>query len=215
MKGSLVILCLCVFAFLGYGQNTDEWMNQENTQRKYLLRQIAATRTYARLLQKGYNTVRDGLKLVADVKSGDFAIHSTYFSSLKKVNPSLLKYAKIAEIYLYQSWIIGEYNSCLSVLKRSSSFSLKESSYVKDVFANLIAESRKDIGSLSLLIKSGELNLKDDERVSRIDALHAEVLDKAIFAQHFTRELRALSVHRMKQSVEANKSAEMNGIKLN
>ena len=40
---------------------------------------------YAGYLKKGYDITQDGLKLISDIKHGDFDLHNDYFNSLKKV----------------------------------------------------------------------------------------------------------------------------------
>src|SRR5687767_12661698 len=109
MKELILTFSMVISVCFGFSQNTEEWMNQGKTQTKYLLRQIAAVKTYIGLIQKGYNTVRDGLNIIADIKSGDFTIHSGYFSSLKKVNPAIAGYVKIADIIIFQKRIILQY----------------------------------------------------------------------------------------------------------
>jgi len=54
---------------------------------------------------------------------------------------------------------------------------------------------------LILLITDGSLQMKDDERIKRIDALHAEMKDRYVFEQHFTNEANELAIQRF---IDAN-----------
>src|SRR5688500_18381417 len=99
-------LILCVlFAFTAgicVCQTPDELLRQKETQKKYLLRQIAAFKQYMKSLEKGYQIVKKGSEVISKIKKGDFELHKDFFESLKDVNPSIKNSAKVADIILYQ-----------------------------------------------------------------------------------------------------------------
>lgn len=72
-----------------FGQTWGEFFSQKKTQKKYLLEQLVALKMYAGYLKKGYDIVGSGIGTVWDIKNGEFSLHSTFFSSLKSVNPIL------------------------------------------------------------------------------------------------------------------------------
>src|SRR5437870_5513652 len=83
-------------------QTYDEWVRQKETQRKYLIEQIVAFKTYLGYAVEGYSTAKLGLNTIKDIKNGDFNLHDNYFKSLSVVNPQIKKYSKVAAIISMQ-----------------------------------------------------------------------------------------------------------------
>src|SRR5690606_38045577 len=63
----------------------NEWFRQKKTQRKYLVKQIAALKVYLEYLKKGYEIVDKGLTTIGEIKNGTFSLDKDYFNSLKAV----------------------------------------------------------------------------------------------------------------------------------
>ena len=82
----------------------------------------------------------------------------------------------------------------------------------KRVFDNRLAEALKNIEELFLVITSGELEMKDDERLKRIDAIYVEMQEKYAFTAGISEELAMLSVQRMQEQYEINLSRKLFGI---
>src|SRR5438270_175824 len=91
-----------------HAQTFDEWFNQKETQKKYLLAQIAALHTYIDYAQKGFSIVNNGLNTIRDIKKGDFNLHNNFLNSLSTVNPTVKKYAKVASIIAMQISIANQ-----------------------------------------------------------------------------------------------------------
>src|SRR5690348_12290797 len=98
MKKIFLMVLICVSAFRVQAQTFDEWFRQKKTQIQYLTDQIAALQVYRQSLEKGHTIAGTGLKFIHGIKKSDFDLHHFYFSSLKKVNPQLKSYTKIADI---------------------------------------------------------------------------------------------------------------------
>ena len=184
-----------------HAQNWQEWTQQKKTQIKYLVNQIAALQIYATYVEKGYAIAKSGLTAIHTIKKGDFSLHDEYFTSLKNVNPKIKLYWKVADIIALQIKIIQGYHRQKNALRQSGQLTPDEISYCNRVFINLLDGCTDIIDQLILLITDGSLQMKDDERIKRIDALHADMKDKYVFAQHFTNEANELTRQRF---IEAN-----------
>lgn len=200
MKKILTII-LIITAFGVRAQNWKEWTQQKKTQIKYLVNQIAALQIYATYVEKGYTITKNGLTAINNIKKGDFTLHDEYFTSLKNVNPKIKLYWKVADIIALQIKIVQGYHQQENALRQSSQLTPDEISYCNSVFINLLDGCTHVIDQLILLVTDGSLQMKDDERIKRIDALHAEMKDKYVFAQHFTNEANVLSIQRF---IDAN-----------
>src|SRR5674476_818487 len=98
MKKLFIILTLIFIAADSHAQTWDEWFAQKQTQKKYLLQQIAALQTYISTAEKGYKIASDGIHTISNIKNGELNLHSLFFNSLKTVNPKIKNATIVAEI---------------------------------------------------------------------------------------------------------------------
>ena len=214
MKRILLLATVGLFAFhSSSAQTTDEWLNQKATQKKYLLQQIAALQVYIGYAKKGYNIVSGGVNTIRNIKNGDFNLHRDFFNSLKNVNPAIRRYAKVADIIAYQVKIIKQTKGTLQQIRETKQFTETEMDYCKQVFDNLLDECMKTVEELILVTTSGKLEMKDDERLKRIDRLYTDVQDKYSFTCSFGEDMGILAVQRLGEQMEINRSKLINGIK--
>jgi hypothetical protein len=192
----IVTLLLVVIAFSVHAQNLQEWTQQKKTQIKYLVNQIAALKIYITYVEKGYDIAKKGLTAIHYIKNGDYSLHDEYLTSLKNVNPKIKSYWKVADIIALQIKIVEAYHKQMRA-DRQSGLSADEISYCNKVFTGLLNGCTSIIDQLILIETDGSLQLKDDERIKRIDALHADMKDKYVFTQHFTSETNVLVVQRL------------------
>ena len=191
---------------VSYGQG------QKKTQFNRMMEQIAANKVYIEYLEKGYNIARDGLHTIGDIKHGDFTLHLDYFSSLKGVNPRIKNWTKVAQIISYQVRIINDTRKALIDICEAHQFTNVELDYCKKVFDNLLNECAKNIDELLVVITDGKTEMKDDERVQRIDKLYEDMQDKYSFTSSFSSEMGMLSMQRLTEQVGINYSKKINGV---
>ncbi|MBL7760155.1 MAG: hypothetical protein JNK08_05605 [Sediminibacterium sp.] len=194
-------------------QTFDEWTNQQSTQKKYLIQQIAALQVYLGYAKKGYNIVTGGINTIHNIKNGDLNLHRDFFNRLKNVNPGIHRYAKVADIIAYQVKIIKQTKLVLTQIRETKQFTEAELNYCKQVFDTLLDECIKTVEELILVTTSGELEMKDDERLKRIDGLYADVQNKYSFTCSFSEDMGLLAVQRLGEQMEINRSKIINGVK--
>lgn len=211
MKLLLVILLVSKSLF-SYCQTFEEWTQQKKTQIKYLVQQIAANKVYIEYVQKGYLIVNKGLATIRNIKNGDFNLHRDFFGSLKQLNPRIKKYVKVVDIIAYQMKIIKEIKKTMQGIKETGQLTADELDYCKMVFENLLEECLKNVEELIIVIGDDELEMKDDERIKRIDALYADMQNKYAFSSSFSEEMGLLSVQRLGEQIEINRSKILIGL---
>lgn len=211
----IIASAVLVFIFLEFAaaQTTQEWTQQKQTQKKYLLQQIAALHTYISYAKKGYDIVNKGVTTVRNIKKGDFNLHRDFFNLLKNVNPKISRYAKVADIISYQVRIIKQTKEAIIGIKATKQFTLQEVDYCVAVFNNLLTECGKTIDELMLVISDGQLEMKDDERLIRIDLLYADMQDKYAFSSAFSEDMAILTIQRLSEQVQINYSKILKDIK--
>lgn len=193
---------LCSFVL--HAQAWDEWFRQNKTQKKYLIQQIAALEVYKGYLQKGYSIAKGGLKVIGDVKNGEFSLHKAFFNSLKLVNPKIKKYPRIADMMLMQANILKVYADCYRQVKKNPVFSSDDARYIYEVFLRLLKDCEEAINELIDILTDGRLEMKDDERIERIDRLYDRVSDMYVFVRHFATETLQLGAERLHEQQELN-----------
>jgi len=181
-------------------------------QREALLKQIAALQIYIGYAQKGYSVAKKGLNTIGDFKRGEFNLHTDYFNSLKTVNPKIKKYARIAEIISLQVKIIKSYGGIYWQVQQDDLFHGDEVDYIKRVFDRLIENCDDNLEELITIVTDGKLEMKDDERMKRIDAIYQNMLENRTFCESFSNQTRLMSLSRTKDTKDVTTSRAVRGI---
>lgn len=215
MIRQIFICCLLFLSCYGnsHAQTFDEWFRQKKTQRKYLLQQIAALKVYADYLKKGYKIVDGGISTIKDIKSGDFGLHSSFFGSLKRINPKIRKYAKVADIAAYAAGMLQSYHKTMQDIKESGRYSAAETGELLRFYGLFLEDVEGDLEELAMIMTDGELELTDDQRINRIDRLYYRCQDKYQSLQQFNERTRSLKDFRALQREEGALLKALYGIK--
>lgn len=198
-----------IIAFFGI---TIQSIHAQSSQRKTLLQQIAALEIYIDYAQKGYSTVRKGLNAVGGFKKGELNLHSDYFTSLKIVNPKIKRYARVGEIIALQVKIIKGYRTIHNQIRQDDLFHGDEIRYIERVFDRLIDNCDDNLNDLLRIVKDSELEMKDDQRIGRIDAIHTKMLENHTFCEAFSNQTRLIHCARAKETKETKTSRILHGI---
>jgi len=202
MKAILILIIVSMSGSLK-AQTWDEIFKQKETQKKYLVQQLAALKLYASYLKKGYDIADKGISSIKALSSGEFKLHDEFFATLKLINPSVAETARLAEILKCLYDIRQSFNK----LRQGAGFQLTEKTYFESVRRNILDECTADLDELLLVITSGELEMQEAERVSRIHKIHLRMKDKYTFTASFIsrannlrnqRELETLSIENLK-----------------
>lgn len=177
-----------------------------------LLLQIAALRTYVDYAAKGYKTVKNGLNFISDAKKGEVNLHSDYFASLLSINPKVRNYTRVAEIISLQVKILKTYKRTFKNLQNDDLFHGSELDYIERTFNRLLESYDESIDTLLLLTTSTKLEMKDDERIERIDKLYEAVSEDYAFCEKFSGEIKVLALSKAKEKNDSRQSGELYGL---
>ena len=170
---------------------------QASKQKNYYLQQIAAYNALHAELKQGYNVMKHGLGGIRDINTAELNAHTAYYTSLKTPSASVKNNNQVKDIVAYQSYINAAFSQNFTGLTPD------ESNYVQSVKTGVFAACNKDISDLQNLLATGKLEMSDDERLKRLNAIHAGMLDKYEFSQSFTHSLKILAIRRQQQSNDA------------
>ncbi|MBT2561296.1 hypothetical protein J7E50_10685 [Pedobacter sp. ISL-68] len=192
MKKIILLILALAIVPATKAQTFDEWFRQKSTQRKYLLEQIAALRVYGSYVQKGYKIAQKGLNTIGQIKDGDINLHRIYFNSLKDINPSVRNYKRTGDIITIQNDIRRETENSRKVVSKTEVLSNEEKNYLNGVYAKLERDCLLTLDELEAVITSGKREMKDDERIERIDKLFAQSQNQYRFIKDFSSGISVL-----------------------
>ena len=209
MKVSMMVYCI-IFPLLVHAQS---FFAQKKTKLKYIAQQIALFEVYAGYLKNGYDITQDGLKVISDIKHGDFDLHNDYFTSLKKVNVAIKDYAQADSTAHIHEEILNVSDNINKFIQDNENIQEQEKNYIKKVMSNLLYECDENMSQLLMLTTDSTAALKDNERLKRICNINTDMKDKYSFARYFENEIKTLALLRSKNMNDANASKLLYGIK--
>src|ERR1700735_335715 len=200
MKKIIITLIIFVCSMQIKAQGLSNFFSQSEADIKYMLQQIADLQLYIGYAEKGYSIAQKGLTFIGDLKKGEFDLHSAFFSSLSAVNPSIKNYAKVADIISYQLSIISNFKKILQLKNMSPA----EVTYLNTVYNNMSDACSKSLTDLINIITDNTYQMKDNERVARIDNIYSDMKDKYAFTQNFTSDANLLVAQRQNELYETS-----------
>lgn len=202
-KTAVILIMICVFIHS---------MNGQAKQRKELILQIAALQVYIDYAKKGYSAVSKGLNFIGDARKGELNLHGDYFTSFLKINPKVKNYYKTAEIISMQFKIMKLCRKTLADLKTEDLFHGSELDYIERSFGRLLQNCSQTLDQLLAITTDAELELKDDQRLERIDQLHKIMQEDYNFCLSFSGEARLLSVSKTADKKGSKELSELYGL---
>ncbi|MNH93618.1 hypothetical protein D3C73_462220 [compost metagenome] len=175
---SVLIICALMTLQRVYGQTPilKEWLSQKKTQKEYLIKQIAALEAYINLGKNGYKIYKTGLNTIGNLKNGEFILHDDFFNSLKNINPSISKYPRVKDIVENVNNILTIQRAGKDNIRNNALIRPEEKKQLLETIALMQNESESLLQELNLVLEPGALEMKDDERIQRIDKIHQDVL---------------------------------------
>ncbi|HEY1055158.1 MAG TPA: hypothetical protein VGE24_08490 [Emticicia sp.] len=211
---TMKIMLMVLFGMISKAeaQQLKEWINQKKTQTEYLIQQIAANQVYLEYLKKGYRIAQDGLNIISFFKKGEFDLHDAFFQSLKTVNPEIKRYVRVLETIELQRKIVQTYNQLLATHTVNDTFSASELGYIRKVFSRLLDDCGLILDELIIVTSKGKMEMKDDERLARINKLFSDMQDKYTFSESFSAEAKVMAANRLQEKNEVKTSRVLHGL---
>ena len=208
----LMLIVLTGMAIGARAQTLTEWFRQKETQRKYLLEQIAALRLYHASVKKGYALTQGKLTAIGGIKNGSLTQDKEYFGSLKQVRPRIKNQSRVADIIAIQVKIMEAQKHFSRQVRESGAFHAEEISYVNRVFKRLQDDCTDRLDELILVTTDDKLAMEDSERLKRIDNIYQQMQDKYSITQSFGRGAMVLGMARIQESQDVLTSHSLHNI---
>ena len=189
-------------------QTINEWFKQKKTQKAYLIQQIAALKVYLEYLKDGYDIVKKGMTLVGDIKEGNLNSHKEYFGSLSNVNRVVSSSPQASRIVYLQTLTARIINQLKKRLDNPE-LTDAERSYLENVCSNVLTLTHNNAEELENVLTDGKLEMKDDERIARLDHLYKEVLGCFTFTKALSEDTGLLIFQREKEKRDVNEQSDL------
>ncbi|REA60169.1 hypothetical protein DSL64_15970 [Dyadobacter luteus] len=212
-KIPLILMLLAFLKTETKAQIVKELFQQKQTQIEYLANQIAALKVYIQVLQKGYKIADQGLTLIGNIKDGDFKMHKDYFASLRKIKPAIINHARVKGIIDLQLMTLHEANQAMSKAKADGLFSPAEMDYMQRVYRRLLDDCSNKLSELTAVTTDGKLEMKDDERIKRIQSIFIGMQDNYTFSKGFSRSAMMMGLSRKKDMKSAAAIQQLQNIR--
>ncbi|WAC13256.1 hypothetical protein [Dyadobacter pollutisoli] len=203
-KTMLLAIWLALLQTACHGQRFKEWFRQNKTQKQYLLEQIAQLKIYLELTQKGYRIARQGLATIHQLKNGEFKLHKNRFDSLLTVNSSITSLDRLQQISDMHGSINQICEKLPAELAQCTGLADVQRKQVRTALDRLYQDCQVLIGGFLSVIRSGQLRMTDDERITRIQAIHQQFESNYIFAESLRRQVGLLCKQAAAQEDEMN-----------
>lgn len=203
-----------VLLLLLMGLSNGNLLAQEK-QREELLKQIAAFKVYIEYAQKGYSIAKKGLNAISDFKRGELDLHADYFNSLNLINPKIKHYRRVVQIISLQVKILNICNRTIRHINQNDLFHGNEVAYIKRVLDRLITDCDTALDELINVLTQGKLEMKDDERLERIDKLYQSMQENYSFCENFSNQTRMMGLSRSAESKDVKTSRVLQGVNKN
>lgn len=213
MKKIVFVLLITLLSSPGLkAQTWNEWFNQSSTQKKYLKQQIIALKVYINYAKEGYKIAKEGLGTIGKLSRGEFDLHSSFFNSLKLVNPSVKNYGRVRDIISIQVHIASGWETLRSKINSSHHLSTVEKDYLIKVYRKLRADCEDLLEELIIVVSDQMIEMTDSERIKRIDLIHQDMVDKMSFYESFTADIKILMASRAREENQVKDSRLRNGL---
>ena len=150
-------------------------------------------------MKKGYQILSGGYNTIKELSQGNFSLHETFLDALMQVSPTVRNYRRVGEIVKYQSLLVKEYKSAFEGFRNSGNFSPAEIAYFSNVYSNLLNQSLRNLDELVTVITANTLRMTDEERLTAIDKVYADMQDKLLFLRSFNNNTTVLAIQRAKE----------------
>jgi hypothetical protein len=176
-----------------FAQTFAEWFDQKNTQRKYLIQQIAALQAYESVLKSGYNFAHNGLGSISNSGKAELNLHTGYYNGLKTVSPVVKNNPHIKEILAWQQDILTLFRGLDN-----------NNTYEQQVATAVLTDCSKQLTELQHITADNRAQMSDAERIKAIDRVHSAMFGNYSFAIHFCDQVKTLNMQRSLETNDAN-----------
>ena len=193
---AIMTVTASAFATKVKAQTFAEWFDQKNTQKKYLLQQIAALQVYAAYYKQGNIIAHNGLGFINGSLTSENGLHTTYYNNLKNVSPVVKNNKQVSDILQWQKDILTRMGN----LDKTANLNENEKKYVVQVKSALFNDCNEQITELQNVVTDNKLQMSDEERLKHIGVIHKAMQDNYRFASSFSDQVKVYVFQKVQEN---------------
>jgi hypothetical protein len=207
---ALAIMTVAASAFIPKvkAQTFAEWFDQKNTQKMYLLQQIAALHVYATYYKQGNNIAHNGLGSINSLLTSENGLHNAYYNNLKNVSSVVKNNKQVSDIMQWQKDILTRIGN----LDKTANLNDNEKKYVVQVKSALFNDCNEQVTELQNLVIDNKLQMSDEERLKHIGVIHKAMQDNYQFASSFANQVKVYAFRRVQENNNVTGEKKIYGI---
>ena len=135
-----------------------------------------------------------------------------YYEELAKVKSIISYYQRIRDITQKQFRLVNEYNRSWELLRQDDHFTADEIEYMTKVYSGILEESLKNIGQITIIVKSFTTTMSDAKRLELINNAADQTEVNYADLLEFNRQNILLSLQRAKTIHEVQTVKKLYGL---
>jgi hypothetical protein len=193
---TILTVAASVLATTVKAQTFAEWFDQKNTQKKYLLQQIAALQVYAAYYKQGNSIAHNGLGSITGSLTSENGLHASYYNKLQTASPVVKNNKQVSDIMQWQKDILSR----MANLDKTANLTDNEKKYIVQVKAALFNDCDEQITELQNVVTDNKLQMSDEERLKHIGVIHKAMQDNYRFASSFADQVKVYAFQRVQEN---------------
>jgi hypothetical protein len=207
MNKILVICLVCATAILGKGQTTEIQQLQLNIEKLAQMKlMLAQMKEGYKLLETGYNSLRNGAK-------GNFDLHQGYLNGLLAISPTVRNSPEVEQALHNYAAAKNEYELALRKFSSCGLFNAGELYGLKAGWDRLWARMATDKKAMDMVLTNGALRMNDAERVNLLTTVNASSIALLADTRRLLMDYERLMAMRSQRKKDIEAFKRLRGIK--
>lgn len=168
-----------------------------------LLKRIALLQVYLGYVKKGYHVVQGGLRLVGDVKNGEFTLHRDYLGSWARVSPVIRRGQLTLHCIQLQQQLVRQ---CAQLVQQAERVAASEDrAAVLQTVGVVLNELYRSVEQLNDWISPAQRAATDAQRLTGVARIYEDMSNLQQFLGNYQTEWQLLQAQRRRalQAVES------------
>lgn len=207
MKKTLITMIAVLTVSIAMGQKSKELKIQAEMLAKLKLQSI--------IVKEKNKIDQEGLDNIGNNKNGTYSLYNDYFKSLRTINSSVKESDKAQYIRDVISEIKRFFPLTISRADNSGLYERSEIAYFRQVYDKVVKDCNEIIRNLNAVTNNGEYEMSDDQRMERIDDLHAQMVRTYMFSRKFCTDIENVKRAREQSKQDAQRIQQLYGLDKN
>ncbi len=190
-------------------------MGQKSKELKIQAEMLAKLKLQTMIVKEKNKIDQEGLDNIGGFKNDTYSLYNSYFKSLRAVNSNVKENDKAQYIRDVISEIRRFFPMTISRASGSGLYERSEIAYFQKVYDKVLKDCNEIIRNLNAVTSNGEYEMTDDQRMERINDLHAQMVRTYMFSRKFCTDIENVKRAREQSRQDAERIQQLYGLDTN